>query len=181
MTVSRRTGAGPGCIRRRRGTDNLSFEVQTVNGRGQYPRINSLLTERLAPEADGGSRSSIARRAKTPRKLPGICATRLAGEASMRARIRGKKAYPGNFVTGTTRIITATNASHGIDKTMCAGDTRGHSRSIENYLSGSGPRAAIKRMRNAFLLLMKRHRNRLIIGLLANQPARYSTIFKGLA
>ncbi len=35
--------------------DNLSFEVQTVNGADKYPRINSLLTERLAPEADGGS------------------------------------------------------------------------------------------------------------------------------
>lgn len=122
--------------------DKLHFEVQTVNGADKYPRINSLLSERLAPEPDGGSAIIYC----STRKNTEAIAEYLQQQGwQVEAFHAGKdtaekKHIQENFVTGTTRIISATNAfGMGIDKDdvrlVIHADIPG---SIENYLQEAG-------------------------------------------
>ncbi len=122
--------------------DNLSFEVQTVNGADKYPRINSLLTERLAPEADGGSAIIYCSTRKNTEEIAEYLQQQGWQVEAFHAGkdTAEKKHIQENFVTGTTRIITATNAfGMGIDKDdvrlVIHADIPG---SIENYLQEAG-------------------------------------------
>ncbi len=122
--------------------DNLSFEVQTVNGADKYPRINSLLTERLAPEADGGSAIIYCSTRKNTEEIAGYLQQQGWQVEAFHAGkdTAEKKHIQENFVTGATRIITATNAfGMGIDKDdvrlVIHADIPG---SIENYLQEAG-------------------------------------------
>ncbi len=122
--------------------NNLSFEVQTVNDSDRYPRINALLNERLAPEADGGSAIIYCAKQKQTeaiaeylqqqgRQVEAFHAGKDAAE---------KKHIQENFVTGATRIITATNAfGMGIDKEDVRLVIHAYiPGSIENYLQEAG-------------------------------------------
>jgi len=119
----------------------LRFEVLTVNGADKFPRINSLLTERLAPETGGSAIIYCAKQSQTEeiadflqqqgRQVEAFHAGKDAAE---------KKHIQENFVSGATRIITATNAfGMGIDKEdvrlVIHADIPG---SIENYLQEAG-------------------------------------------
>jgi len=99
--------------------DKLHFEVQTVNGADKYPRINSLLTERLAPEADGGSAIIYCSTRKNTEEIAEYLQQQGWQVEAFHAGkdTAEKKHIQENFVTGATRIITATNAfGMGIDK-----------------------------------------------------------------
>ena len=122
--------------------DNLSFEVQTVNGADKFPRINNLLTGRLAPEADGGSAIIYcAKQKQTEAIAEYLQAQGWQVEAFHAGKDAAEKKHiQENFVTGATRIITATNAfGMGIDKEdvrlVIHADIPG---SIENYLQEAG-------------------------------------------
>ncbi|MGZ8237933.1 MAG: RecQ family ATP-dependent DNA helicase [Methylobacter sp.] len=122
--------------------DNLSFEVQTVNGADKYPRINSLLTERLAPEADGGSAIIYCSTRKNTEEIAEYLQQQGWQVEAFHAGkdTAEKKHIQENFVTGATRVITATNAfGMGIDKDdvrlVIHADIPG---SIENYLQEAG-------------------------------------------
>jgi len=122
--------------------DKLHFEVQTVNGADKYPRINSLLTERLAPEADGGSAIIYCSTRKNTEEIAEYLQQQGWQVEAFHAGkdTAEKKHIQENFVTGATRIITATNAfGMGIDKDdvrlVIHADIPG---SIENYLQEAG-------------------------------------------
>ena len=122
--------------------DNLRFEVQTVNAADKYPRINSLLIERLSKQADGGSAIIYCSTRKNTEEIADYLQQQgwqveafHAGKDSAE-----KKHIQENFVNSTTRIITATNAfGMGIDKEdvrlVIHADIPG---SIENYLQEAG-------------------------------------------
>ncbi len=122
--------------------DNLSFEVQTVNGADKYARINTLLTERLSPEADGGSAIIYCSTRKNTEEIAAFLQQQGWQVEAFHAGkdTAEKKQIQENFVTGATRIITATNAfGMGIDKEdvrlVIHADIPG---SIENYLQEAG-------------------------------------------
>ena len=122
--------------------NNLSFEVQTVNGADKYPRINSLLSERLASEADGGSAIIYCSTRKNTEEVAEYLQQQGWQVEAFHAGkdTAEKKHIQENFITGTTRIITATNAfGMGIDKDdvrlVIHADIPG---SIENYLQEAG-------------------------------------------
>ena len=122
--------------------DKLHFEVQTVNGADKYPRINSLLAERLAPEDDGGSAIIYCSTRKNTEEIAEYLQQQGWQVEAFHAGkdTAEKKHIQENFVTGTTRIITATNAfGMGIDKDdvrlVIHADIPG---SIENYLQEAG-------------------------------------------
>ncbi|MGZ8234739.1 MULTISPECIES: RecQ family ATP-dependent DNA helicase [Methylobacter] len=122
--------------------DKLHFEVQTVNGADKYPRINSLLTERLSPEPDGGSAIIYCSTRKNTEEIAEYLQQQGWQVEAFHAGkdTAEKKHIQENFVTGTTRIITATNAfGMGIDKEdvrlVIHADIPG---SIENYLQEAG-------------------------------------------
>ncbi|MGZ8193171.1 MAG: RecQ family ATP-dependent DNA helicase [Methylobacter sp.] len=122
--------------------NNLQFEVQTVNGADKYPRINTLLTERLSRQPDGGSAIIYCARRQSTEDIAEYLQqqgwqveTFHAGKDAAQ-----KKHIQENFVKSTTRIITATNAfGMGIDKEdvrlVIHADIPG---SIENYLQEAG-------------------------------------------
>jgi ATP-dependent DNA helicase RecQ len=122
--------------------DNLSFEVQTVNGADKFPRINSLLTGRLAPEAGGGSAIVYCAKQKQTEAIAEYLQEQgWQVEAFHAGKDAAEKRHiQENFVTGATRIITATNAfGMGIDKEdvrlVIHADIPG---SIENYIQEAG-------------------------------------------
>ncbi|MDI1276199.1 RecQ family ATP-dependent DNA helicase [Methylobacter sp.] len=122
--------------------DKLHFEVQTVNGADKYPRINSLLTERLSPEPDGGSAIIYCSTRKNTEEIAEYLQQQGWQVEAFHAGkdTAEKKHIQENFVTGTTRVITATNAfGMGIDKEdvrlVIHADIPG---SIENYLQEAG-------------------------------------------
>ncbi|MDO9269721.1 MAG: RecQ family ATP-dependent DNA helicase [Methylobacter sp.] len=122
--------------------DKLHFEVQTVNGADKYPRINSLLTERLSPESDGGSAIIYCSTRKNTEEIAEYLQQQGWQVEAFHAGkdTAEKKHIQENFITGATRIITATNAfGMGIDKDdvrlVIHADIPG---SIENYLQEAG-------------------------------------------
>ncbi|MGZ8241514.1 MAG: RecQ family ATP-dependent DNA helicase [Methylobacter sp.] len=122
--------------------NNLQFEVQTVNGADKYPRINTLLTERLSRQPDGGSAIIYcARRQSTEDIAEYLQQQGWQVEAFHAGKDTAQKKHiQENFVKSTTRIITATNAfGMGIDKEdvrlVIHADIPG---SIENYLQEAG-------------------------------------------
>ncbi|MBL6986547.1 MAG: RecQ family ATP-dependent DNA helicase [Methylobacter sp.] len=122
--------------------DKLHFEVQTVNGADKYPRINSLLSERLAPEDNGGSAIIYCSTRKNTEEIAEYLQQQGWQVEAFHAGkdTAEKKHIQENFVSGATRIITATNAfGMGIDKEdvrlVIHADIPG---SIENYLQEAG-------------------------------------------
>jgi len=122
--------------------DKLHFEVQTVNAADKYPRINTLLAERLAPEDGGGSAIIYCSTRKNTEEIAEYLQQQGWQVEAFHAGkdTAEKKHIQENFVTGTTRIITATNAfGMGIDKEdvrlVIHADIPG---SIENYLQEAG-------------------------------------------
>jgi ATP-dependent DNA helicase RecQ len=121
---------------------NLQFEVQMVNKADKFPSINKLLQDRLAPDQNAGSAIIY-------------CSTRKGTEETAEYLVHQgwqveafhagknaaeKKHIQENFITGSTRIITATNAfGMGIDKDdvrlVIHADIPG---SLENYLQEAG-------------------------------------------
>ncbi len=119
--------------------ENLQFEVQTVTSNDKFARINQLLTERM-----GDTGSAIIYCAK--QKQTEFVAEYLEQQGwQVEAFHAGKDAaekkhIQENFITGVTRIITATNAfGMGIDKEdvrlVIHADIPG---SLENYLQEAG-------------------------------------------
>ena len=122
--------------------DNLRFEVQTVSAADKKPRINSLLTERLSAQADGGSAIIYCSTRKNTEETADYLQEQGWQVEAFHAGkdAAEKKHIQENFVTGATRIITATNAfGMGIDKDdvrlVIHADIPG---SIENYLQEAG-------------------------------------------
>jgi ATP-dependent DNA helicase RecQ len=122
--------------------DKLHFEVQTVNGADKYPRINSLLSERLPPDTEGGSAIIYCSTRKNTEEVAEYLQQQGWQVEAFHAGkdTAEKKHIQENFVTGSTRIITATNAfGMGIDKDdvrlVIHADIPG---SIENYLQEAG-------------------------------------------
>jgi len=122
--------------------NNLSFEVQTVTVADKYPRINALLKERLAAEADGGSGIIYCAKQKQTEAIADYLQEQGWQVEAFHAGkdAAEKKHIQENFITGATRIITATNAfGMGIDKDdvrlVIHADIPG---SIENYLQEAG-------------------------------------------
>ncbi|MGR9052453.1 MAG: RecQ family ATP-dependent DNA helicase, partial [Gammaproteobacteria bacterium] len=118
--------------------NNLHFEVQTVNAADKYPRIHTLLGERLT---EGSAIVYCSTRKNTE-----ALAEYLAGQGhEVEAFHAGKDAaekkhVQENFVGGSTRVITATNAfGMGIDKEdvrlVIHADVPG---SLENYVQEAG-------------------------------------------
>lgn len=122
--------------------DNLSFEVQTVNDSDRYPRIHTLLTERLAPEVDGGSAIVYCAKQKQTEAIAEYLQEQGWQVEAFHAGkdVAEKKHIQENFVTGVTRIITATNAfGMGIDKEDVRLVIHAYiPGSIENYLQEAG-------------------------------------------
>ncbi len=122
--------------------NNLSFEVQTVNCTDKYNRISTLLKERLAQGADGGSAIIYCSTRKHTEEIAEYLQQQGWQVEAFHAGkdTAEKKHIQENFITGTTRIITATNAfGMGIDKDdvrlVIHADIPG---SIENYLQEAG-------------------------------------------
>ncbi len=122
--------------------NNLQFEVQTVNAADKYARINSLLHERLPDQDDAGSAIIYcAKRSHTEQVADYLQQQNWPVEAFHAGKDAAEKNHiQENFINGTTRIITATNAfGMGIDKDnvrlVIHADIPG---SIENYLQEAG-------------------------------------------
>ena len=122
--------------------NNLQFEVQTVNAADKYARINSLLHERLQAQDDAGSAIIYcAKRSHTEQVADYLQQQNWPVEAFHAGKDAAEKNHiQENFINGTTRIITATNAfGMGIDKDnvrlVIHADIPG---SIENYLQEAG-------------------------------------------
>jgi ATP-dependent DNA helicase RecQ len=122
--------------------NNLQFEVQTVSINDKYPRINTLLTERLSKQPDGGSAIIYCARRKNTEEIAEYLQQQGWQVEAFHAGkdAAEKKHIQENFISGTTRIITATNAfGMGIDKEnvrlVIHADIPG---SIENYLQEAG-------------------------------------------
>ena len=119
--------------------NNLQFEVQTVTSIDKYPRIDQLLQERLGEW--GSAIIYCARRSQTEE----IAEFLQHQEGRVEAYHAGKNAaekkhIQENFISGATRMITATNAfGMGIDKEdvrlVIHADIPG---SLENYLQEAG-------------------------------------------
>jgi len=128
--------------------DNLQFEVQTVNSVDKYARINSLLHERLeASHLETGLTNSgsaiiyCAKRKQTEEIAEFLQHQEWQVEAFHAGKNAAEKKHiQENFISGHTRIITATNAfGMGIDKedvrVVIHADIPG---SLENYLQEAG-------------------------------------------
>ena len=128
--------------------NNLQFEVQTVNSVDKYARINTLLDERLerfvSEENGTGIGSAIiycAKRKQTEEIAEFLQHQEWQVEAFHAGKNAAEKKHiQENFISGQTRIITATNAfGMGIDKedvrVVIHADIPG---SLENYLQEAG-------------------------------------------
>ncbi|MGZ5053893.1 MAG: RecQ family ATP-dependent DNA helicase [Methylobacter sp.] len=122
--------------------NNLRFEVQTVNDSDRYPRINSLLGERLATEANGGSAIIYCAKQKQTEDIAGYLQQQGWQVEAFHAGkdAAEKKQIQENFIAGSTRIISATNAfGMGIDKDDVRLVIHAYiPGSIENYLQEAG-------------------------------------------
>jgi ATP-dependent DNA helicase RecQ len=120
--------------------NNLHFEVQTVNQADKYPRINQLLSERLADD-QGAAIIYCAKRKNTEAVADYLVQQGRQAEAFHAGKDAAEKKHiQENFISGTTRVITATNAfGMGIDKEnvrlVIHADIPG---SLENYLQEAG-------------------------------------------
>jgi len=121
--------------------NNLQFEVQTVNSVDKYARINALLHERLDGLESGSAIIYCAKRKQTEEVAEFLQNQAWQVEAFHAGRdSAAKKHIQENFISGSTRIITATNAfGMGIDKEdvrlVIHADIPG---SLENYLQEAG-------------------------------------------
>ena len=122
--------------------DNLAFEVQTINQADKYPRINTLLTERLDKDVNGGSAIIYCSTRKNTEAIADYLGQQGWQVEAFHAGkdAAEKKHIQENFINSATRIITATNAfGMGIDKDdvrlVIHADIPG---SLENYLQEAG-------------------------------------------
>ncbi len=119
--------------------NNLQFEVQIVNSVDKYPRINSLLKERLLEP--GSAIIYCSKRSQTEDIAEFLQLQDWLVEAFHAGKNAAEKKHiQENFISGNTRIITATNAfGMGIDKEnvrlVIHADIPG---SLENYLQEAG-------------------------------------------
>ncbi len=119
---------------------NLNFEVQTANKAEKYASINRLLSERLGNEG-GSAIIYCSTRANTEEVAEYLQQQDWQVEAFHAGKDTAEKKHiQENFISGTTRIITATNAfGMGIDKDdvrlVIHADIPG---SLENYLQEAG-------------------------------------------
>jgi ATP-dependent DNA helicase RecQ len=122
--------------------NNLQFQVQTVTQNDKYSRINQLLTERLADDDNGGSAIIYCAKQKNTETVAEYLQQQDWQVEAFHAgkNAAEKKHIQENFISGSTRIITATNAfGMGIDKEnvrlVIHADIPG---SLENYLQEAG-------------------------------------------
>jgi ATP-dependent DNA helicase RecQ len=121
--------------------NNLQFEVQTVNSVDKYPRINRLLHERLSENNGGSAIIYCAKRKQTEAIAEFLQHQDWQVEAFHAGKNAAEKKHiQENFISGRTRVITATNAfGMGIDKEdvrlVIHADIPG---SLENYLQEAG-------------------------------------------
>lgn len=121
--------------------NNLQFEVQTVNSVDKYPVINRLLQERLAEHPSGSAIIYCAKRSQTENIAEFLQQQNWQVEAFHAGKNAAEKKHiQENFISGNTRVITATNAfGMGIDKEdvrlVIHADIPG---SLENYLQEAG-------------------------------------------
>jgi len=119
---------------------NLNFEVQAANKAEKYSSINRLLLERLSDEG-GSAIIYCSTRANTEEVAEYLQQQDWQAEAFHAGKDTAEKKHiQENFISGTTRIITATNAfGMGIDKDnvrlVIHADIPG---SLENYLQEAG-------------------------------------------
>lgn len=120
---------------------NLNFEVQTANKAEKYSSINRLLVERLSDDGGGSAIIYCSTRANTEEVAEYLQQQNWQVEAFHAGKDTAEKKHiQENFISGTTRIITATNAfGMGIDKDnvrlVIHADIPG---SLENYLQEAG-------------------------------------------
>ncbi|MDD1606924.1 MAG: RecQ family ATP-dependent DNA helicase, partial [Methylococcaceae bacterium] len=120
--------------------NNLEFSVQTVNAVDKYARIHALLLDRLSDE-EGSAIIYCARRVQTEQIAEFLQQQQWSVAAFHAGKDAAEKKHiQENFIAGTIRIITATNAfGMGIDKDnvrlVIHADIPG---SLENYLQEAG-------------------------------------------
>jgi ATP-dependent DNA helicase RecQ len=138
--------------------NNLQFEVQVVNSVDKYPRINSLLHERLDELETGSAIIYCARRSQTEDVAEFLQLQDWQVEAFHAGKDTAEKKHiQENFVSGNIRIITATNAfGMGIDKEdirlVIHADIPG---SLENYLQEAGRAGRDQQQAECILLFDK--------------------------
>lgn len=121
--------------------NNLQFEVQTVNSVDKFVRINSLLQERLGETETGSAIIYCAKRSQTEEIAEFLQQQDWQVEAFHAGKNAAEKKHiQENFISSSTRVITATNAfGMGIDKEdvrlVIHADIPG---SLENYLQEAG-------------------------------------------
>lgn len=121
--------------------NNLRFEVQTVNSIDKYARINALLHERLDEHETGSAIIYCAKRSQTEKIAEFLQQQDWQVEAFHAGKNAAEKKHiQENFISSSTRVITATNAfGMGIDKEdvrlVIHADIPG---SLENYLQEAG-------------------------------------------
>jgi len=120
--------------------NNLHFEVQTVSEADKYPRIHALLQDRLVD--DQGSVIIYCAKQKSTEHVAAYLQQQGWPVEAFHAgkNPAEKKHIQDNFISGTTRVITATNAfGMGVDKDnvrlVIHADIPG---SLENYLQEAG-------------------------------------------
>lgn len=120
--------------------NNLYFEVQTVNQSEKYARIHALLQERL-PADSGSAIIYCAKQKNTEQVADYLQHQGWQVDAFHAGKDQAEKKHiQENFISGITRIITATNAfGMGVDKDnvrlVIHTDIPG---SLENYLQEAG-------------------------------------------
>ncbi len=121
--------------------NNLQFEVQIVTCADKFPRINKLLHERLDDLETGSAIIYCAKRSQTEEIAEFLQLQNWKAEAFHAGKESAEKKHiQENFISGSTRVITATNAfGMGIDKEdvrlVIHADIPG---SLENYLQEAG-------------------------------------------
>jgi len=119
---------------------NLSFSVQAANKAEKYARIHRLLSDYLSG-SDGSAIVYCASRAATEKVAEFLQQQDWSAEAFHAGKDSAEKKHiQDNFISGSTRVITATNAfGMGIDKDnvrlVIHADIPG---SLENYLQEAG-------------------------------------------
>lgn len=121
--------------------NNLEFSVQTVNAVDKYARIHALLLNRLGDEKEGSAIIYCAKRVQTENIAEFLQQQQWSVAAFHAGKDAAEKKHiQENFISGTTRVITATNAfGMGIDKDnvrlVIHADIPA---SLENYLQEAG-------------------------------------------
>jgi len=120
--------------------NNLEFSVQTVNATDKYAQIHKLLLDRLSDD-EGSAIIYCAKRVQTENLAEFLQQQQWSVAAFHAGKDAAEKKHlQENFISGTTRVITATNAfGMGIDKDnvrlVIHADIPG---SLENYLQEAG-------------------------------------------